>query len=110
MCPPTLPRRVAHVNNKMWHLCFFPLAGCHALWQRWAMTDTEFLRSLGSAAAVAELLGAKRSAVSMWIVRDSIPTDYHIALWRLAQDRGLSWRPPGADSVEIINTNNQGSI
>lgn len=61
------------------------------------MDDAEFLRALGGAAAVADLVQAGRSAVSMWISRKEIPAAYHLQLWRLATERGLDWRPPGSE-------------
>lgn len=61
------------------------------------MDDTEFLRALGGAAAVADMVQAGRSAVSMWISRGEIPAAYHLQLWRLATERGLEWRPPGSE-------------
>jgi hypothetical protein len=61
------------------------------------MDDTELLRALGGAAAVADMVQAGRSAVSMWISRGEIPAAYHLQLWRLATERGLEWRPPGSD-------------
>ena len=59
-----------------------------------ATTTPDLLRALGGTCAVAALLGARPSAVSMWIVQ-GVPARWHVALLVLCVQRGIFWRPPG---------------
>lgn len=60
------------------------------------MTIREILHGLGGHQEVARKLGLKRSAPSMWVSRNAIPAEHHLAVWRLALAAGLAWEPPGA--------------
>jgi DNA-binding transcriptional regulator YdaS (Cro superfamily) len=64
------------------------------------MTDAEFIRALGGPKAVAEFLGVKPSAVSMWTQR-GIAAAYYIPLWQEATRRNMSWRPPNAEGLSV---------
>ena len=66
------------------------------------MSNTEIIRELGGATAVAGLLGLKVSAITMWGTRGRIPAEHWFAVWRLALERGLSWTPPGAEPVVVL--------
>lgn len=57
------------------------------------------ISALGGIPAVAEALGAKRSAVSMWGVRDSLPAERVVPFWDLCLSRGVAWEPVGADAI-----------
>ena len=63
------------------------------------MTLAELFKALGGHRAVAEALGATPKAVGMWVVRDDVPGEHHLALWAKALDAGLAWEPPGADAL-----------
>lgn len=63
------------------------------------MKVKDAIAALGGIASVAEALGAKRSAVSMWGVRDSLPAERVAPFWRLCLERGVSWAPPNADGL-----------
>jgi len=60
------------------------------------MTAGDLIDALGGATELAEALGIKPNAVSMMRARGVIPPRHHMALWRLAQERGVNWAPPGA--------------
>jgi hypothetical protein len=62
----------------------------------------EIIRALGGPKAVAEACGVTISAVGSWQVTGSIPPRHWLRLWRLAKARGLDWRPPGAEDLDIV--------
>jgi len=62
----------------------------------------DLIRWLGGPKAVAEACGVTISAVGSWQVTGSIPARHWITLWRLAKARGLDWRPPGAEDLDLI--------
>jgi hypothetical protein len=62
----------------------------------------DLIRGLGGPKAVAEACGVTISAVGSWQVTGSIPARHWITLWRLAKARGLDWRPPGAEDLDLI--------
>lgn len=59
-----------------------------------ATTTPALLKALGGTCAVASLLNARPSAVSMWIIQ-GVPARWHVALLALCVQRGIYWRPPG---------------
>ena len=63
------------------------------------MKVKEAIGKLGGIAVVAGDLGEKRSTVSMWGVRDSVPADAQLPFWRLCLARGVGWEPPGAEAL-----------
>lgn len=63
------------------------------------MSLTELLRALGGHAAVAERLGLRRTAVTMWVQRGEIAAEHRNAVWQMALDAGLDWTPPGAEAL-----------
>lgn len=67
------------------------------------MSDAEAIESLGGSTVVARLLGQKRSAVTMWRTRDRVPPEYAIQFWRLCQERGVTWAPPGAEGLALVH-------
>lgn len=48
---------------------------------------------------MADGLGLKPSAPSMWVQRGCIPAEHHVAVWAMAIKAGLDWQPPGADAL-----------
>jgi hypothetical protein len=63
------------------------------------MDVKEAIAALGGGVDVAKALGAKRSTVQMWSVRNSVPADRVVAFWDLCLARGVAWEPPGADAI-----------
>jgi hypothetical protein len=64
-----------------------------------------FIRSLGGTGAVARALGVIPTVVSNWAgERHPIPAKHHLALWRLAQQRGVFWQPPGTEGLTLTVT------
>lgn len=57
------------------------------------------ISALGGIVPVAQALGEKRSAVSMWAVRDRLPADQVVPFWNLCLAAGVAWEPPGADAI-----------
>ena len=66
------------------------------------MNAADVINTLGGAADLARLLGHRPGAVRMWAQRNAIPAEHHLALWRLALERGLSWEPPGAAALRPL--------
>ena len=63
----------------------------------------ELIHAFGGPAVVGDRLGGIRAdTVSMWGTRDSIPPEFHIPVWRLAQEAGIDWKPPGAEGLAIV--------
>lgn len=65
-----------------------------------ALSARELVRQLGGATAIAHQLGVSAQAVTNWY-RDGIPRRHHLALWQLAQAKGLAWRPPGTEGLTL---------
>lgn len=63
------------------------------------MKLTELLSALGGHAAVAERLGLRRTAVTMWVRRGEIAAEHRLTVWQMALDAGLDWAPPGAEGL-----------
>jgi hypothetical protein len=66
------------------------------------LTDRQAIETLGGAARVVHELRLKRSAVTMWGTRRSIPPEHHLPMWRLCQQRGIDWAPPGAEGCALV--------
>jgi len=62
----------------------------------------EIIRALGGPKAVAEACGVTISAVGCWQVADAIPARHWLRLWRLAKERSVDWRPPGAEGLDLV--------
>jgi hypothetical protein len=60
------------------------------------------LRALGGSAAVARACGVTMQSVGCWQVRDEVPPRHWLKIWRLAKERGLDWRPPGAEGLDLV--------
>lgn len=66
------------------------------------------ISALGGIPKVAEEIGAKRSTVSMWGVRNSLPADKVLPFWRLCLAAGVAWEPPGAEAIRAQLATPQG--
>jgi hypothetical protein len=64
------------------------------------MSDNGLIANLGSR-VLADACAISPTAVMNWR-RDGIPARHWITLWRLAKARGLDWRPPGAEDLDIV--------
>ena len=62
----------------------------------------KLIRDLGGPKAVANACGVTISAVGCWQVTGSIPARHWLRLWRMAKERGLDWRPPGAEGLDLV--------
>lgn len=63
------------------------------------MTLAELLSELGGHAVVAERLGLRRTAVTMWVRRGEIAAEHRNRVWMMALDAGIDWTPPGAEDL-----------
>jgi hypothetical protein len=61
----------------------------------------ELVAALGGAAIVARLCGVTGQAVAGWSTA-GIPARHWLRLWRMAKERGLDWRPPGAEGLDLV--------
>lgn len=66
-----------------------------------SMSVSPIIAALGGPAALARQLGIASSAVRMWSQRQRLPQKHALAVWRLAHEAGLDWRPPGFDGIEL---------
>jgi hypothetical protein len=67
------------------------------------LTTYDLIQALGGPVAVSEHLGVTAQAVCGWYdARAGIPSRHHLALWRMAQERGVAWRPPGAEGLRLV--------
>lgn len=63
----------------------------------------DLVHALGGPGELAGRLGVSAQAICGWYESPrGIPPRHHIALWRLAQARGLPWRPPGAEGLRLV--------
>ena len=66
------------------------------------MDVATLIASLGGAAAVARQCGVSPQAAYKWLAEASIPARHWLRLWRMAKERGLDWRPPGAEGLDLV--------
>ena len=67
-------------------------------------SDQELVEKLGGPSIVAGICGVKSpSAVTNWLARGNIPAEYHITLWRVANEKGIDWAPPGATGLRLAS-------
>ncbi|MCW3477404.1 helix-turn-helix domain-containing protein [Limobrevibacterium gyesilva] len=57
------------------------------------ISTRDLIARLGGGAAVARRLGVSAAAVCNWIASDQIPAGRVLALWALAVEAGIDWRP-----------------
>jgi hypothetical protein len=62
----------------------------------------DLVRALGGPAHVARVCGVSATAISNWQVANAVPPRHWLTIWRLAKARGLDWRPPGAEDLDIV--------
>lgn len=68
------------------------------------LTLKPLFAALGGQRLVAERLGVVQTAVSNWVVKESVPARHHLALWRMALEAGVQWEPPGAAELRPLLT------
>jgi hypothetical protein len=62
----------------------------------------QLIDDLGGAAAIAAACRVSLPAVYNWQARNEVPSRHRLTLWRLAKERGLDWRPPGAEGLDLV--------
>lgn len=63
----------------------------------------DLVHALGGPVQVGERLGLSPSSVCNWYdAAGGIPPRHHLALWRMAQEARVDWRPPGADGLKLV--------
>ncbi len=58
---------------------------------------------LGGGVVVARKMRVTPSAVSHWRTAGKVPSDRHLAMWRLAVEDGLDWTPPGMTGLALVS-------
>jgi hypothetical protein len=66
-----------------------------------ALSVRDVVRKLGGYQRVADLFGVGYTAVCNWCAADAVPARHELRMWRLAQEAGLPWRPPGSDGLAL---------
>lgn len=66
------------------------------------MTTRDLIDALGGPAAVAAARGLSVTAVFNWCAGGAVPPRHWIALWRMAKQAGLDWRPPGTEGLDLV--------
>ena len=66
------------------------------------MLPTDLIDALGGATAVAGALGLRRNTVNMWKIRQNIPPEYYLPVWKLAIASGVEWAPPQAEGFALV--------
>lgn len=66
------------------------------------MDVRELVKRLGGASRVAERCGVTPPAVSNWCARGAVASEHHLAVWQLAVEAGVDWRPPGAEGLSLV--------
>lgn len=61
----------------------------------------ELIDGLGGPSAVAARCGITPPAVTNWVMRNQVAAEHRIAIWAMAVDAGLAWKPAGADGLEL---------
>lgn len=65
------------------------------------LSIAEAIEAVGGASAVARACGVTVQAVCNWKCA-GIPARHRLTLWRMAKERGLDWRPPGAEGLDLV--------
>lgn len=60
------------------------------------------IKALGGPTFVATELGLRLATVGNWNLRNAIPPEHHIAVWRLAIAKGVHWTPPDATGLALV--------
>lgn len=66
------------------------------------MEIADLIARLGGPTAVARRFGIGHTAVLHWLRTRRVPARRQLALWRLAREAGVDWRPPGAEDIDIV--------
>jgi hypothetical protein len=67
-----------------------------------AMEIGTLIKALGGPSVVAADLGMRLSAVGNWTMRNAIPREHHLAVWRLATTKKVPWTPPDATGLVLV--------
>lgn len=65
------------------------------------LTLDALIEALGGPTRVAQRRGVTTAAVTNWVARGQIAAEHRIAVWGMAVDAGLDWRPEGADGLVL---------
>lgn len=74
------------------------------------LTVRAVIDALGGPAEVGEICRISAPAVSNWGARDVVAAEHRITIWRLAQAKGLDWKPPGADGLCLAESADGGRL
>lgn len=64
-----------------------------------AIDARALVEALGGPKLLAAKLGVRSAAAVCNWYNSGIPARHHLPLWRLAQQAGVDWRPPGAEGL-----------
>ena len=66
------------------------------------ITLSDLIEQLGGPTVVAARRGITPPAVTNWVSRGQVAAEHRIALWGMAVDAGLDWKPEGAEDLELV--------
>lgn len=66
------------------------------------MQTRDLIVTLGGISTMARVLGVTPQTVSGWQHAPTIPPRHWLTVWRMAKERGLDWRPPGAEGLDLV--------
>lgn len=66
------------------------------------MALREIIGAAGGSTALASRCGVSSTAIYNWLAHGRIPARHWIPLWRMAKERGLDWRPPGTEGLDLV--------
>jgi hypothetical protein len=66
-----------------------------------SLSVRELVVAFGGPAKLGRAVGVSTEAVCNWQAKDAVPKSRHLQVWRLAQAKGLTWRPPGMEGVTL---------
>lgn len=59
------------------------------------------IAALGGPSKVAARLCVRADTVSMWSLRNRVPSRHAVPLWMMADRAGLAWRPAGTEGLSL---------
>jgi len=68
---------------------------------------SDLIEKLGGPTAVANKRGITPPAVTNWVMRGRVAAEHQIALWSMAVDAGLDWKPEGAEGLELTRVDSE---
>jgi hypothetical protein len=66
------------------------------------MRIRQLIKALGGQTVLASILGMKVATVGNWSLRDAIPREHHLSVWRVALAKGVAWTPPDAFGTTLV--------